>query len=447
MKSGKEQIFSIIRAVGRAALTVDIENTHSGNIAMRFADEKGQECLAITATGSPKGDLTPDKVCYPALTETNFGYFKSSSETDIHALILQLPGVNASMHGHTKTATVVTMDDAPHPRPNPRAPFIPADPLGARYLGEVGVDYFKVASGSRDMADGIRARLEQNVATIVQEHGAFARGKTLTEALFYLCLIEHSAEVIFWGQAAGADLAAARERIGARRAALREELPDYAAEEDGRVDFADEPDTVENFLTVGYRVFESRLSPFHTGSMSVRGATSMLFLPKASLPRELGGPMMEVALKNNERVRARAPLCDARGEYELEMHRAIYRDTPLKTVVHCYPSEVEVEAMLTPREAGGKTARIIPVDVEGGFLYPAIPVLAAGPDPEELCKAVLDYHMAVVEGGGIWAAGEQALFEAVRHVSSAKDICRYRIMARLRGLDLAAMEPKRSRTW
>ncbi|HUT55443.1 MAG TPA: class II aldolase/adducin family protein [bacterium] len=463
----REEIFKQFRAIGRAALVVDIENTHSGNIAMRVQDDGGTECLAITATGSPKGDLTPDKICYPSLTETNYGYFKSSTETDIHALILQIPGANASMHGHTKTATVVTMDDAPHPRVNPRAPFVPADPLGARYLGEVGVDYFKVASGSREMADGIRSRLTANVATIVQTHGAFARGRTLAEALFYLCLVEHSGEVIFWGRAAGADLAGARERLGARRAALERELPEYSAEDDGRDDFADEPDTVENFLTVGYRIFESRLSPFHTGSMSVRGATSMLYLPKASLPHELEGPMLELPLKSekrgnerkdergnergdargDERVRARAPLCDVDDSYELAVHRAIYAETPLKTVVHCYPSEVEVEAMLARPEAGQRIARIIPVDVEGGFLYPAIPVLPAGVGAVELGKALLDYHMAIVDGGGIWAAGEQSLFEAVRHVSSAKDICRYRIMSRMRGLDLAAMEPKRSRSW
>src|SRR3972149_8334026 len=114
----RKQLFQQIRATGRAALTVEIENTHSGNIAMRATDERGRECLAITATGSAKGDLTPDKICYPSLTETNYGYFKSSTETDIHALILQIPGVNASMHGHTKTATVVTMDDASDPRTN-----------------------------------------------------------------------------------------------------------------------------------------------------------------------------------------------------------------------------------------------------------------------------------------------------------------------------------------
>jgi hypothetical protein len=55
--------------------------------------------------------------------------------------------------------------------------------------------------------------------------------------------------------------------------------------------------------------------------------------------------------------------------------------------------------------------------------------------------------MAVVVGGGVWAAGEQAVGEALRHVSSIRDICFYRIMAQSRGLNLAAMEPERARSW
>jgi len=439
----REEIFKKIQAAGRAALTVDIENTHSGNISIKFTGEGGEELLAITATGSPKGDLTPDRICYPSLTGTNFGHFKASSETDIHALILQIPGVTATMHGHTKTATVVTMDDARGPKLNPRAPFVPADPLGVRYLGEVPVDYFKVASGSREMAEGVHERLKTHPVTIVQEHGAFARGQWLEEALFYLCLVEHSAEVIFWAERVGADLATARNKVWSMQKTLLKDLPAYFGEENQRRDFADEPDTIEMFLTTGFRIFESRLSPFHTGSMSVRGASTLLYCPQASLPHDLPGPMLEMALDEG----AESGSNERPDHHELALHRLIYRETPLKAVLHLYPSEVETEAMITAFAPGRRMARILPIDVEGGFLYPAIPLLPSPLDPDDLCRALLDYHMAIVENGGIWAAGEQALGEAMRHISSAKDICRYRIQARVRGLQLSAMEPERARTW
>jgi ribulose-5-phosphate 4-epimerase/fuculose-1-phosphate aldolase len=435
------EIFEKIRAVGRAALTVDIENTHSGNIAVRF-EENGEERLAITATGSPKGDLTPDKVCYPSLAETDFGYFKSSSETDIHALILRIPGISASMHGHTKTATAVTMDDEPRPKENPRAPFLPVDPLGVRYLYEVPVDHFMVASGSREMAETIKKRLENHPVTMIQEHGAFARGKTLEEALFHLCVTESSAETIFFAEQLGLDLGPVREMAAKTRSLLLNDLPDYSAELDRRVDFDDEPDTVEMFRRIGFRIFESRLSPFHTGSLSMRAASTMLYCPKAAQPRDLPGPLLEIPLD----IKGQSESESISRDQRLSLHRAIFQKTPFKSIAHSHPSEVEAEILFSPH-TGGETSRIIPIDVEGGFLYPAIPVLPGRPDPDDLCRALLDYHMAAVEGSGVWAAGEQSLWEAVRHIASAKDICRYRLLARLRGLDLSAMEPARSRSW
>jgi ribulose-5-phosphate 4-epimerase/fuculose-1-phosphate aldolase len=174
----------------------------------------------------------------------------------------------------------------------------------------------------------------------------------------------------------------------------------------------------------------------------MRAASTLLYCPKAAQPRDLPGPLLEIPLD----IKVQSETESITRDQRLSLHRAIYRETPFKSIVHCHPSEVEAEVLFAPL-AGGETARIIPIDVEGGFLYPAIPVLPGRPEPDDLCRALLDYHMAVVEGSGVWAAGEQSLWEAVRHVASAKDICRYRLLARLRGLDLSAMEPERARSW
>lgn len=433
----RDEIFRKIRAVGRAALTVGIENSHSGNIAMKLRDETGVEVLAITATGSQKGELTPDKICFPTLTETNYGYFKASTETDIHARILQLPGVSASMHGHTKTATAVTMDDDPLPKQNPRPALVPIDPLGVRYLGLVPVDWVKVASGSSDMTEIISKRLADGPISLIQEHGAFAKGASLEEALFYLCILEHSGEVIFFSEMMGIDLEAAANRAREAAPALLEALPDYSGELGGKREFEDEPDTIEMFEKTGYRIFESGYSPFHTGSMSIRGANTLLYLPRASLPHELTGPMLEVGLSPS----------DKENNSELNLHRIIYGETPLKALLHCYISEAQALALAVPKDADPKTSRILPIDAEGGFLYPAVPVLGPDPDPEELCRALLDYRIVIVTFGGVWSAGEQSISEALRNISSIKDICHYRILAGMRGLDLSAMEPERAKTW
>jgi len=432
----RDAIFEKIRAVGRVLLAVDLENSHSGNISMRWVDDEGVDRIAITATGSMKGDLTPDKVCYPTLSETNFGYFKASTETDIHAKVLELPGVSACVHAHTKLATVVTMEDAPGPKQNPRPLFTPLDPLGARYLGQVTVDWFKVASGSAEMTETLPARLADAPLTMIQEHGAIARGKTLEEALFYLCVMEHSGQVAFYSEMIGADLDAARSRFEELRGKLTDRLPDYSIEQDQRRDFADEPDTVADFLTVGARAFHSGYSPFHTGSMSLRAARTMLFAPKASMPHEFPGPLLEVPLED-----------DDGADHELGLHRALFRDSPFKALIHVYPFEVEVVAMESRGKVEAGLSRVLPIDAEGGFLYPAIPILGPDPAPETLRRALLDYRVAMVADGGLWSAGEQSLSEALRNVSSIKDVCFYRIMAGMRRLDLSSMEADRARTW
>jgi ribulose-5-phosphate 4-epimerase/fuculose-1-phosphate aldolase len=439
----RDEVFRKIRAVGQAALTIAIENSHSGNISVKCRDESGIEVMAITATGSQKGELTPDRICFLTLTETNYGYFKASAESEIHARILQIPGVNATMHGHTKMATIVTMDDAPPPKENPRPPLLPIDPLGTRYLGWVPVDWYEVASGSPEMTETISKRLASGPVCIVQAHGAFARGASLEEALFYLCLLEHSGEVIFFSKMLNTDLESASKRADELGPALLQVLPDYPSDQDMRRDFEDEPDTIDMFLKMGFRIFESRYSPFHTGSMSIRAARSMMYLPKASMPRELPGPMLEVSLDS-------ASMSDLDPELrslELDLHRTIYLETPLKSLLHCYIAEAQVLALAAPEETPGKITRILPLDVEGGFLYPAIPVLEPRPDPEDLCRALLDYRIAIVKFGGVWAAGEQSVGEALRHISSTKDICLYRILAKMRGLDISAMESKWAKTW
>jgi len=435
----KELIFKKIRAIGRAALTLDIENSHSGNIAMKVQDDSGREFLAITATGSQKGELTTDKICYPELFRTSHGHYKASSETDIHARILQIPGVTASMHGHTKYATVVTMDDDPMPKTNPRSAMPPIDALGIRYIDTLPVDWFAVASGSKEMTDAIHERLKEHPACMVQLHGAFARGSSLEETLMYLSVVEHSALVIFYSQILGVDINKARKQVEDLKARIHDSLPDFTVLHDGRVDFKDEPDTEELFLRQGFRCFESRYSPFHTGSMSIRGSGSMLFAPKASMPHDLPGPLLELSMNGD--------VPPELGTTEYKNHQTIYRNTPLKALFHCYVPEVQAVALSLMEQCSEGGGRVIPIDVEGGFLYPSVPVLSPDPDPDELCRVLLDYHIAIVPFGGVWCAGEQSLGETVRHLSSIKDICFYRIMAGLKGFDISQMEPPRAKSW
>jgi ribulose-5-phosphate 4-epimerase/fuculose-1-phosphate aldolase len=431
-----EETLRMFQSLGRACLLYDIQDSHSGNMAVMVKDEDGGDQILITATGSQKGDLDPSQICFLSATDTDYGYYKASSETDIHQKILSIPGVGASMHAHTKELTIATMDDAPKPAQPPD--FVPIDPLGWKLLGDhVHVDWFAVPSGSPEMADRIPKRLADHPATTIQGHGTFVRGRTLKEAFYLLCAANHSGLVVREARKLGVDVEGLRVRIKADPASYFAAPPDpYIVEEDTACEFPEETEILREFHKAGARVFESRLSPFHTGSMSVRGVGDLLYAPKASTPRDLCGPL---------RLRPLRP--EESDSPELRLHKTLYAETDFQTVMHCWLPEAEAHAYFRYPGDEDVSDRIVPVDAEGSFMYLVIPVLPPSVDTETLIKKLFDYKVVVVRGGGVWAVGHQSLSEVLHHPSSLREICLYRIGAVEMGLDLRKMEPKKARKW
>jgi L-fuculose-phosphate aldolase len=434
--TASKDIIRLFQTIGRASLTIDIQDTHSGNMALLWKDERGKEKIVITSTGSQKGDLLPEHICFIARNETDFGYYKASSESDIHARILSLPGVGASIHCHTKSLNIMTMDDKDKPDQPP--PFIPIDPLGHHYCGgSIPVDWVAVPSGSAEMADAIPKRLADNPVTVIQTHGTFTRGRTLEEAFFLAAAAESSGATAYYATRMGIDLAPLRKSIQDDPSSHFPTVPPpYTVKDNSRCDFPDEEEIVSDFYRTGGRIFESRLSPFHTGSMSVRGVSTMLYAPKASMPREVGGPLVEIPLERED------------GEDgETAMHKAIYARSNFQTLMHCYIPEAEAHSHFTYPGEDGINDRLVAVDAEGSFLYLVVPIIPAKSDLETLIRLLHEYAVVILRGGGVWAAGHQSLSEVLHHPSSVREICLYRIGALERGLDLRRMEPQKARRW
>jgi ribulose-5-phosphate 4-epimerase/fuculose-1-phosphate aldolase len=431
-----EELIHLFQTVGRASLLYDIQDSHCGNMVMRWRDEKGEERMAITATGSQKGDLEPEHICFPSLKETDYGYYKASSESDIHAKILALDGVDASMHCHTKDLIIDTLDD--EKKPNQPKPFYPADPLGYYHLGGIiPVDWFALPSGSPQMVKVIPERLSRHPVTLVQAHGAFSRGRTLKEALFLQCVANNSGYIVRLMKKLDIDVEDLRKKIRSHPDVQFSHTPDeYRIDDKIRSQFPKEDELVKEFYKTGARIFESRLSPFYTGSLSIRGVNTMFFAPKASMPREIGGPLEEMSLHPE--------IGDSK---ELEMHKIIYAQTNFQTVCHCWVPEAEAHSHF--RYPGEQRAldRIIPIDAEGSYLYLSIPVIPPVFDRESFLQLLHDYKVVVVQGGGVWGVGAQSLSEVLHHPSSVREICLYRIGAYERGLDLRKMEPKKAHNW
>jgi L-fuculose-phosphate aldolase len=423
------------QALGRASLLYDVQDSHSGNMAVRRTNERGEDEIVITATGSQKGDLEPNQICFLSGAETDYGYYKASSETDIHARILNLPGVRASMHAHLKDLILVTLDDGAKPGKPPD--FVPVDPLAWHHLGVLPVDWFAVPSGSPELARVIPERLAEHPLTIIFGHGAMAKGRTLREAFFRLCVGNNAGTVVRAMEKLRVDVGAVRRAVTADPVgSFAAAPPPYDVEGDDRSDFRDEEEILREFVKAGHRVFESRLSPFHTGSMSVRGVDEMLYAPKASMPRDVGGPLLRLPLK------ARPD-----DDPETAAHKAIYAASDFQTVMHCHVPEAEASAHFVYPGESAPADRIIPIDAEGSFLYLVIPVLPPEVSPPDLVRSLHEYKVAVVRGGGAWAVGTQSLSEVLHHPSSLREICLYRIGAVERGLDLRRMEPRKARRW
>ena len=431
-----EPLIKQFQAIGRALLLSDMEDSHSGNIARRWVDDTGHERIVITSTGSQKGDLEPSNICFLSAKDTDYGYYKASSETDIHARILNIDGVDASLHAHTKELTIVTFDD--EKKPNKPIPFIPVDPLGYYHTGGlVPVDWVAVPSGSKEMSQVIPKRLESHRVTVIQGHGAFVKGHSLEEALWLACISNTSGYIARLMEKIGVDLVGIRNKVQADPNAWFSYAPDdYDLGDNNRCDFPAEEELIHEFRKTGARLFESRLSPFHTGSLSVRGIESMLYAPKGSMPRDLPGPLLEVPLAQQ-----------ADDSRELQIHKALYAESNFQTIAHCYVPEAEVLANFIYPGEDEPDERIVPIDAEGSFLYLVVPVVPAQVDMATLVKLLHDYKVVIVRGGGVWGVGMQSLSEVLHHPSSVREICLYRIGAFERGLNLRSLEPEKAKRW
>ncbi len=431
-----EDLIRSFRSVGRVLLLNDMEDSHCGNIAMHWTDPQGKEFLVITSTGSQKGDLDSRQICFLSTSETDFGYYKASSETDIHARILALPDAQASIHAHTKDLTIVTFDD--EEKPNSPAPFVPIDPLGFHHLGGcIPVDWVAVPSGSSEMAQVIPERLQDHPAALIQGHGTFTKGRDLQEALYRICLSDYSGYVARLAERMGVDVAGLRKQLQKNpHEVFAYAPPDYCPQAVPGREVVGEEETIAEFRRTGARIFESRLSPFHTGSVSVRGVRAMLYTPTACMPREMGGIIREVPLKP-----------DRQDDRELELHKAIYAQSQFQTVLHCYVPEAEVMARYIPSGSEHPMERIVPIDAEGSFLYLVIPILPPDFSVDTLIRLLHDYKVVVVRGGGVWGVGSQSLSEVLHHPSSVREICLYRFGALERGLKLSRLEPEQAKNW
>lgn len=181
---------------------------------------------------------------------------------------------------------------------------------------------------------------------------------------------------------------------------------------------------IKYFQQVGRDLFTAGLNNSHSGNLSVRRGDKILITRRSSMLAHLEeSDLVETGLEKDDSGSALAST-------ELGVHRAVYQKTPALAVVHAHPPHVVALSLLVDE--------ITPVDAEGLFLLPKVPVLSpkqtiASKELEEILPGVLkEYKIAVVRGHGSFAAG-QTLEEAHHWTASLEHSCRIAILTRSLG--------------
>jgi L-fuculose-phosphate aldolase len=175
-----------------------------------------------------------------------------------------------------------------------------------------------------------------------------------------------------------------------------------------------ERELIRAFAQLGRDLFVASLVTSHGGNMSIRRGDRIIITRRGSM---LG------RLDEDDLTETGMEPCvdDERCSREIVVHRAIYRATDARAIVHAHSPHT------VARSLGSE--RIVPVDSEGLFVLGEVPVVSAAttiasPEAAEVLSAALrEAPVAVLRTHGPFAKGA-SLEEALMHVSVLEASCR-----------------------
>ena len=187
------------------------------------------------------------------------------------------------------------------------------------------------------------------------------------------------------------------------------------------------------FQTVGRDLFTRGIVASHTGNLSVRLRNRITITRRGAMLGCLGEhDLIETGIIKNDRS---TPLASS----ELAVHRAIYKATPARAIIHAHPPH-SIALSLTATE-------IVPNCAEGFAVLGRVPVLGwnmmvkPGELAETIAEALNEHRVVMVHGHGSFAVG-QLLEDAYNCTTvleeSSQVIC---LLRSLRGGSLVGQQP------
>ncbi len=165
----------VMQEVGRDLYRLGLVTSHGGNLSVRDGLS-----MWITGTGTMLGHLESRHISL-AHAGGEFEGPAPSTDSVLHATAYALSGFAAIVHAHPRHAIALSdrMDV-----------FVPPDFEGRLHLERVPV----VAPGTAQ-TEAIATALQASRVVILRDHGAYARGDDLWEALHWTTALEESAQI------------------------------------------------------------------------------------------------------------------------------------------------------------------------------------------------------------------------------------------------------------
>ncbi|AQX75310.1 fuculose phosphate aldolase [Dehalococcoides mccartyi] len=181
-------------------------------------------------------------------------------------------------------------------------------------------------------------------------------------------------------------------------------------------------ETLHWFIQAGKLLFGRGLVSSHSGNLSQRWKDKLYITRTgSSLPLFSEIDLILTGLDHNDQF---TPLASS----ELPVHRAIYRRTSAKAIVHAHPPYAAALSLLE--------GEIIPDCGEGLYCLGTIPVIGFGERvhpgslAEEVATALETHRVIVVAGHGSFATGEN-IEEALKYTFALEEMCQVTYLARI----------------
>ena len=170
-----------MKEIGKKMVEQGLVYSVFGNLSVRDGKD-----LIITKTGTFLDSLNDDSFVRVPLSGVSPMDAEASSELKAHREIYRAVNTGAIVHGHPVYSIVLSMN---------MNSITPADSEGLLFLGEVPAVDGK--TGTQELADNLAEALKGHKAVIARGHGVFSIGHDMDEAFSTLCMVEHSARVMY----------------------------------------------------------------------------------------------------------------------------------------------------------------------------------------------------------------------------------------------------------